>query len=169
MNKYDPNVAELQSYLRTLLQEESDLPPAIIPDGIFGPETAGAVSRYQRNNALNSTGEADYETWSSIIHKYGMRAFCSGPAKSIIGFRSDELDMAPPGNGNISVWFAQVMLLGIGRKFEGFDDIVPNGANTGPTTKALIYIQAHAKTLYKNGTLDKSTWNAVVNLYNLTS
>ncbi len=168
MNSYDPNVAEVQSYLRTLLQEESDLPPAVIPDGIFGPETAGAVSRYQRNNGLDPTGEVDYQTWAGIIQKYGVRASCGGPAKTIVGFRNDELDLTPPGNSGLSVWFAQVMLLSIGRKFERFAGIVPDGINAGPTTEAFLYIQFRAKTLYHDGSLDKSTWNAVVNLYNLT-
>ncbi|HNW04318.1 MAG TPA: peptidoglycan-binding domain-containing protein [Oscillospiraceae bacterium] len=168
MNKYDANVAEIQSYLRALLQEENDSSPAIISDGIFGPETTKAVLNYQRNNGLAVSGTVDYETWASIIEKYGMRASCSGPAKTIVGFRTDELDLAPPGGRGSSVWFAQVMLLNIGRKFENFSGLMPNGVNSGPTTDALIYIQARAKTLYKDGTLDKSTWNAVVNLYNLT-
>lgn len=168
MSKYDPNVAEIQSYLRALLQEENEDAPAIIADGIYGAETARTVLRYQHHNGLNPTGEVDYETWASIIQKYGMRASCGGPAKTIIGFRTDELDMAPPGNRGVSVWFTQVMLLSIGKKFEDFSGIMPNGVNSGPTTDALIYIQSRAKTLYKDGTLDKSTWNAVVNLYYLT-
>ncbi|HXK77546.1 MAG TPA: peptidoglycan-binding domain-containing protein [Oscillospiraceae bacterium] len=168
MNNYDPNVAEVQSYLRTLVQEESDLLPAVIPDGIFGPETASAVSRYQRSGGLDPTGEVDYQTWDDIVRKYGVRASCSGPPKTIVGFCSDELDLTPPGNKSISVWFAQIMLLSIGRKFEQFAGIVPNGINDGPTTDLFRYIQDRSKTLYHDGTLDKSTWNAIVNLYNLT-
>lgn len=168
MNSYDPNVAEVQSYLRTLLQEESDLPPEVISDGIFGPETKSAVARYQKNNGLTPSGEVDYETWASIIHKYGVRASCGGPAKAVVGFRCDEFDLTPPGNRGLGVWFVQVMLLSIGRKFEHFGGIVPDGINAGPTTEALIYLQSCAGALYRDGTLDKSTWNAVVNLYNLT-
>ncbi len=168
MNNYDPNVAEVQSYLRALLQEESDLPPAVIPDGIFGPETADAVSYYPRSGGLDPTGEVDYQTWDGIIRKYGVRASCSGPSKTIVGFRSDELDLTPPGNKSISAWFAQVMLRSISRKFEQFTDVIPNGINDGPTSDAFRYIQEKTKTLYHDGTLDRSTWNAIVNLYNLT-
>lgn len=60
-------VCELQTYLRALEQDEAYL---IVPDGIFGIETAEAVRRFQRSVALAETGIADFVTWTHIVEAY---------------------------------------------------------------------------------------------------
>ena len=46
----------------------------LVPDGIFGPETAAAVRDFQRRNGLLVTGTAGYETWTAI---YQLICSCS--------------------------------------------------------------------------------------------
>ncbi len=57
-------IRELQEYLR---QIEPNTEIAIIPDGVFGPETTDAVMRFQRLVAIEETGIVDYITWMQIV------------------------------------------------------------------------------------------------------
>ena len=51
-------IRSLQSMLR-LLQRHAGKPTTVVPDGIFGPETARAVREFQQQNGLPVTGAAD--------------------------------------------------------------------------------------------------------------
>src|SRR4051812_46892766 len=55
-----PAVAAVQSKLRSTL-------PSILVDGIFGPQTEGAVRAYQRAHGLPVTGRVDARTWSALF------------------------------------------------------------------------------------------------------
>lgn len=57
-------IREMQEYLRRI---EPDSEAALIPDGVFGPETTDAVIRFQRLVALEETGIIDYITWTQIV------------------------------------------------------------------------------------------------------
>ena len=48
-------IRSLQSMLR-LLQRHAGKPTTVVPDGIFGPETARAVREFQQQNGLPVTG-----------------------------------------------------------------------------------------------------------------
>lgn len=62
-------IRSLQLMLRTLSFLDSDY-PRVIPDGIFGTATAGAVSTFQQKNGLPVTGIADLETHRAIVAAY---------------------------------------------------------------------------------------------------
>lgn len=59
------HIYELQRSLHDLSYKDEKIPP-IIPDGIYGSETAQAVKAYQRANNIEPTGEVDSNTWSAI-------------------------------------------------------------------------------------------------------
>ena len=62
-------IRSLQTMLR-VLAEDDPKHPNVIPDGIYGPETAAAVSRFQRLHGLPVTGVADQTTWEEIVLQY---------------------------------------------------------------------------------------------------
>ena len=45
---------------------------SVIPDGYYGPETAGAVKKFQQLYNIPSTGETDKQTWdtAAAVHKH---------------------------------------------------------------------------------------------------
>ena len=59
-------IRSLQSMLR-LLQRHAGKPTTVVPDGIFGPETARAVREFQQQNGLPVTGAADLMTWNAVV------------------------------------------------------------------------------------------------------
>lgn len=62
-------VRSLQTMLRVLAQGSKE-ELALIPDGIYGPQTQGAVSRFQRKSGLPVTGVTDLRTWETIVAAY---------------------------------------------------------------------------------------------------
>ena len=63
------HIYDLQVCLRRI-QQENDHPQPLVPDGIFGAETAEAVRAHQRQNGLPVSGQVDRATWDSIFDTY---------------------------------------------------------------------------------------------------
>jgi peptidoglycan hydrolase-like protein with peptidoglycan-binding domain len=59
-------IQEVLAYISTIVPEI----PFVQPDGIFGPETASAVTAFQRIYGLEPTGIVDEETWNKLISVY---------------------------------------------------------------------------------------------------
>ena len=62
-------VRSLQTMLR-VLAEHDDKYKRVIPDGIYSPDTANAVSNFQRIHGLPVTGVTDQNTWDRIVAEY---------------------------------------------------------------------------------------------------
>lgn len=62
-------IRSLQTMLQVIAQHDESH-PAVIPDGIYGPETMRAVAVFQRKHMLPVTGIADLATWETIIRIY---------------------------------------------------------------------------------------------------
>ena len=62
------HILELQAYLHGI-SHQSQL-PHLIPDGVYGENTANAVRLFQQQNQLPPTGETDTATWNAIAQAY---------------------------------------------------------------------------------------------------
>ena len=62
-------VSTIQEQLSAIRRTYSNIPPLAI-DGIYGEDTAAAVSRFQSIFDLPVTGEVDYSTWYKISQLY---------------------------------------------------------------------------------------------------
>ena len=80
---------------------------SVIPDGYYGPETAGAVKKFQQLYNIPSTGETDKQTWdtAAAVHKHLIRNI-PFPV-SIFPYGKDFIS---EGSTNPAVFFLQTML-----------------------------------------------------------
>ena len=62
-------IRSLQTMLRVIAEDRPEY-LSIIPDGIYGPDTVSAVSRFQINHGLPVTGITNQETWDTITRTY---------------------------------------------------------------------------------------------------
>ena len=62
-------IRSLQTMLR-VLAEDNNRYIRVIPDGIYGPETAAAVTAFQRSHGISPTGVADQQTWEAVVAEY---------------------------------------------------------------------------------------------------
>ena len=99
------HIYDLQTCLRRLQQERGVSP--LVPDGIYGAETAEAVRAHQRECGLPVTGRVDRETWDSIYAAAAQLFAADTPPAAVLFFpRSGVL---APGSRGRAVFVLQLM------------------------------------------------------------
>lgn len=159
-------VRSLQTMLRIIAQADPSH-PALIPDGIYGPETMAAVSAFQRRHGLAVTGITDQATWDTIVAMYE-------PALV-------EIDQAQPleillnpgqvirrGQRHPNVYLAQSILTVLAQVYESISRPALTGVLDEATAQALASFQ-YLSALPASGELDKQTWRHLALQYPLAA
>ena len=152
------HIFDLQTFLRRIQQAEGSAAP-LVPDGIFGAETAEAVRAHQRQNGLPVSGQADRATWDSIFDAYEqLTALDALPAA--VRFFPAEGGVLSPGDRGAAVFVLQ-LLLGSG---------APHFANlTGEydaETETAVRVMQGIFGLPPTGVADCATWDMLAGLHN---
>ncbi len=155
-------VREFQTALRELSRYNLQI-PRISVDGIYGPETAGAVAAFQGANGLPVTGEVDSATWDMIFFEYNRILAIKKPAQFVESFPSNDAVISEGDEGDIVV-IIQLMLRAIGNYFYNMDDIKITGSFADCDANAVCRVQNSAE-LEETGGVDRDTWNVLVETY----
>lgn len=159
-------VLEFQGYLRNISRYDSDI-PTVIPDGIFGDETAESLKAFQRKHSLAETGTVNFPTWEKLIEEN----------RNAIFFFSEPVQTAPISNEDLPLeegkeshlnYNLNLMLSHLGRSYANFDVLELTSAFT-PQTKAQVINFQKVIDREQTGRVDKETWNALSQLYLLLS
>lgn len=157
-------VRSLQTMLRTLSEDDPDL-PTIIPDGIFGNQTRQAVFTFQRKYGLPATGVSNQETWDKIVaehEKANVRVSPAEPLQLIL----NQNQIIQRGEYHPYLFLIQSMLTTLG---ETYGQIVPpqiSGILDEETSYALSTFQ-QLSDIPATGELDKITWKHLALQYPL--
>lgn len=148
-------VRSLQTMLR-VIAENDELQPSVIPDGIYGPQTATAVSTFQRRNGLPITGSVDQNTWDRIVAVYEPALIAVGPVMPL------EIILEPQqvirqGEENPNLYLVQAILIVLSQAYGSITAPNVTGILDIPTSNALSQFQALAL-LPATGELDRQTW-----------
>ena len=148
-------VRSLQTMLR-VIAENDELQPGVIPDGIFGPQTATAVSTFQRRNGLPITGTVDQTTWDQIVAVYEKALIAVGPVVPL------EIILEPrqvirQGEEDPNIYLIQAILIVLSQAYESITAPAVTGVLDIPTANALSQFQTLAL-LPATGELDRQTW-----------
>ena len=152
------HIKEVQTYLYAISLFDSRI-PQIIPDGIYGSETATAVRAFQREYGLPDTGKVDAATWNKIVAVY--RNYQKSEPRPISCFPSAKYSLKPGDDGEI-VDLIQVMLKAIGKRYDNFPEVTICGNFNNDTVQAVKMLQQKVG-LPQNGVVDCKTWNMLVN------
>lgn len=160
------SVRSLQTMLRTIAQEDGDQ-PSLIPDGIYGSQTMGAVAAFQRNHGLPATGVTDQATWESIANVYEPAAVRVGPAQPV------ELILEPGevlerGSQNPDLFLIQGMLTVLSRAYGSVMPPELSGVLDEATALSVASFQ-ELSALPQTGELDKVTWKHLALHYPLAT
>ena len=150
-------VTDLQRALRDISRAESEI-EAIIPDGMFGPETTRAVQQFQRGHGLNPSGKADLETWNAIFDHAAQLRKDRAPAREVQFFPPGENILL--GSSGDPVFAVQMMLHTLSDNFNNFDPVERSGFYDANTERQIRRFQNTAA-LPEHGVTDKPTWNAL--------
>ena len=157
------NIAELQSMLRDLSRHGWEIPPIAV-DGIFGPETRGAVEQFQSLSGLPVTGEADHATWERLVRTIRQFHDTGSPLVTIRALPDFFTEMGE-GDGGDAVYFLQIMLQNFARQYENLPSVPISGTYDRSTADAVKVFQDTA-VLPQTGSTDRATWNRITRLYN---
>ena len=69
LNYLGAPILSLQAMLAVLSKSGIGI-STVIPDGLYGSETARAVTEFQRLHALPETGQTDHTTWNHIVDAF---------------------------------------------------------------------------------------------------
>lgn len=159
-------IRSLQTMLRVLSEDDRSLPP-LVPDGIYGQETANAILAFQRKYGLPTTGAADQETWEAVVRAYEPALIRVGKAQPI------EIIMDPGkvyvlGDSSPYLYLLQSMLLFLSQLHPDIETPTHSGTLDSPTSEALAGFQLLAG-LPPTGELDKVTWKYLVHQFTLNA
>ena len=155
-------VRSLQTMLR-VIAESDPLQPGVIPDGIYGPQTATAVSTFQRRNGLRVTGITNQETWDQIVAAYEPALVEVGPVTPL------ELILEPgqiirQGEQNPNLYLVQAILIVLSQAYNSITAPAVTGILDIPTANALSEFQT-LSLLPATGELDRQTWKHLAQHY----
>lgn len=150
------HIYDLQVCLRRI-QQENDHPQPLVPDGIFGAETAEAVRAHQRQNGLPVSGQVDRATWDSIFDAYKqLTALDALPAA--VRFFPAEGGVLSPGDRGAAVFVLQ-LLLGSGAPHFANLAPVPLTGEYDAETETAVRVMQGIFGLPPTGVADCATWD----------
>ena len=155
--------------LQTMLRQLSDFDPRIlpvIPDGLYGPNTYASVRSFQEAYGLPVTGEVDNDTWNAITDAFQKQLpERMQPAVEPFWFPGQSIQ---PGEKNVHLYLVQAMLLALSKYYPELKAPTVDGILNSVTEQDLKWIQARAD-LPQTGNLNTLTWQALNNLYRITT
>ena len=148
-------VRSLQTMLR-VLAEHDDRYESVVPDGVYSPQTASAVSRFQKNHGLPVTGVADQRTWEEIVRRYEPALIFVDEAQPV------EIILNPNeslirGDSSPYLYVAQALLIVLAEIYGSIPAPQSSGILDEATADALSSFQTLSG-LPVTGELDKHTW-----------
>lgn len=148
-------VRSLQSMLRAIAKA-NDKPTTLIPDGIYGQETARSVTEFQHRHGIPATGVADQATWDQIVDDYAsarIEVSNAEPVNVVLNCNQ----VIEQGEYNPSVLLAQAILMLLADTYGCFPAPNVSGTLDAATVDALESVQMLCD-LPVTGKLDKKTW-----------
>lgn len=155
-------IRSLQTMLRLIAQEQREL-GTIIPDGIYGPQTQAAVSRFQRSQGLPITGVTNQETWEAVVAAYDA-ALLGAETAAILEIPLDSVRQS--GNRDNAAILLQAMLAALQEAYGCMGTVPPTAKQDAATRDALAQFQKLCG-LKATGTAGAATWKHLTGQYPL--
>ena len=162
----DQPIRSLQTMLRTIASVEPGQ-VNVIPDGVYGSQTAEAVRSFQRRQGLNPTGVVDQATHARIVQEYE-RAYIEAEKAQPVQINLDPGQVIRRGERNNHIYLAQSMLTVLHLLFPQIPALPHTGILDPGTTESVAAFQTFAG-LPPTGEIDKRTWRDLALYYALAA
>ncbi len=159
-------IRSLQTMLQVLSAADSRY-RAVVPDGVYGEQTAAAVSRFQQLNGLPVTSVTDQQTWNRIVDAFMQRSASVLPAPPL-GVVWQPKQVIRPGQKNGHLYLIQSMLLAISRQYAAMPQAQVTGVQDEASVAATSWLQEKAG-LPADGVIDQTTWLYLSRLYRIST
>ncbi len=159
-------VRSLQTMLR-YLAEHNSAHKNLVPDGIYGNQTAQAVAQFQKLHGLPVTGVADQNTWEAIHQQYRparIQVEQAQPLQIVL----NPNQVIRRGERNPNVHIAQAILLVLSETYNSVSQPSTSGVLDDATVDSIASFQVLSD-LPMTGHLDKVTWKSLALHYPLAA
>lgn len=130
----------------------------VVPNGVYGKETAIAVRAFQQIMGLRSTGEINAATWEKLRNEYYEKI--GKQAYSLNAFPQNTINIGLNDEG-FAVYIIQIMLHLLSINFGNFDSLEITGKYDSFTENAVKEFQKRSGQS-PTGKVDRDTWNLLV-------
>ena len=151
-------IRSLQTMLRVLAEQDPQH-ETLIPDGIYGPATVSAVSRFQRIHGLPVSGVTDQNTWERIVAEYDPALVYINEAEPLLIILEPN-EVIRRGQRHPHIYVVQAILTVLEESYKSIGPVDHTGILDEPTYMALANFQSLSG-LPRTGQLDKRTWKAL--------
>ena len=151
----DQPIRSVQTMLRTIAAMEPRQ-MNVMPDGIYGSQTAAAVRSFQRRMGLNPTGVVDQNTHEHLVREFGQTRVEAEQAQPI-QVTPEPGQVLRRGKGHPAVYLMQSMLTVLSELVPSIPRPTHSGRLDPETAGSLAAFQTYAA-LPPTGELDKRTW-----------
>ena len=159
-------IRSLQTMLR-VIAESNDEPLSVISDGIYGQNTANAVSAFQRRKGLSPTGVADQPTWDAIAGEYAAAIIVAGEPQPVnVLLETNQVIRA--GEENPNLYLVQAILTVLSQAYASITAPSFSGILDIPTAESISSFQV-LNGLPATGELDRLTWHNLALHYPLAT
>ena len=148
------HIRELQKMLYELSFFDNRI-PQVIPDGIYGRETAFAVKAFQQLYGLRPTGEVNQATWEAISDVYQREIQKIAMALDIFPHERKNISA---GDRGLEVYAVQAMLSVLADIFDNLSSLPVTGLYDDVTQNAVMEFQKIIGQT-ETGVTDPATWN----------
>lgn len=148
-------IRSLQQMLRVIAENDDRL-PSVVPDGIYGADTARAVSALQRSAGIPVTGTVDQLTWDAIVARYEPALIAQAEAEPL-RIILDPGQVIRRGEQNPNLYLVQAILVVLSQLYAGITPPGMNGILDIATADSISSFQ-EMSLLPVTGELDKETW-----------
>lgn len=135
----------------------------IIPDGIYGEQTANSVRSFQRNNNLYETGVVDNDTWDRIVEVYD-KTIEDNKRNVLVQVIDEGAIPITVGDSSVSLYVIQAMILALSEYFDNIEAIKVTGIFDAPTQSEVEKLQIISG-ITPNAQIDRTFINALAELY----
>lgn len=164
MENNQQNIRNLQTMLRVISKASKEIPP-VVPDGIYGNQTAASVRSFQKAAGLPQTGATDEPTWRNISTAYlALAPATAEPEPLRILLAQDQV--LGPGSDNTHIYLVQAMILALSDYYVNFPALTVTGLLDRDTEHAIKQLQKISN-LPETGIVDRRVWKRLVSLYRL--
>ncbi len=159
------DIRNLQTMLRVISFTNGEI-PNVIPDGIYGNQTAESVRAFQRATGMPVTGTVDEATWKNITTAYEYYAIDTMEPEPlrIILEKNDYIDADRP---NTHTYLVQAMITALNGYYRNIPAVSITGKYDRQTERAVRELQRHFG-LPETGSIGRRDWRHLVSLYRLT-
>lgn len=148
-------IRSLQTMLRVLAEHDPSY-VRIIPDGIYGPETLRAVTVFQRNHGIPTTGVTNQATWEAISAAYEPALTAQDEAQGLFIVLNPN-QVIRKGERSPHLHLIQAMLEVLFEVYQSVAQPSHTGILDEPTSDSISSFQSLSG-LPMTGNVDKITW-----------